>query len=222
MTVKTEYTRHSAEFSYDTQYPDWEKLGFVPGESVYVGQGKGGLSISGNPLQSDGFSFCSALIIKNTQTLDAALFHIDSIDLNYPKQTSVIRRLVKRFVSSLDLSSVETERLCTLISAATRYWNPASLSDNYYYSSEEKNSLIDRMTELNKDGIIRACYVLGDISRDVKFRVAEGLFKYLGIDNIKDILVDTGRVGWDIGFKPRESKVLVNSRKQHKVLSYSF
>lgn len=78
-----QYSLPLEEHSYTDQYPPdlrFEK----PWEGcIQVGQGEGKLSNDGKPLQSEGFSLCSALIIQNIDTQEAALFHIDDIDLHH-------------------------------------------------------------------------------------------------------------------------------------------
>lgn len=220
MTEKAAHTTPNTSVSYRTQYPDWSEFGLSPNGHIYVAQGTGGISSDGKPIHSDGFAQCSGLIIKNVQTLESALSHIDDIGLKF-EQTAVVGTLVRNYVASLKLSDEEQAELSELVTAATRYWNPMSFGDRDY-NSEERQHLKDRMTKLNQDGLIKACFVRGDVSRDVKHRVIESLFDYLGINNVDEILVKTGQMHWDLAFKPEEATILVNARKQKKVLSYSF
>lgn len=79
-----------------------------------------------------------------------------------------------------------------------------------------------RMEELNREGIIRARFVRGDLSRDVKSRVVGSLLVFLGIKVVDDLVVDTGAYHWSMVYQPRESLILIDARKQKKVLSYTF
>lgn len=65
---------------------------------IQVGQGLGKLSLDGKPLQSDGFSKCSGLVLRNGNTQESALFHVDDFDLGI-WQTPVIREFITNSVS---------------------------------------------------------------------------------------------------------------------------
>ncbi len=56
------------EISYIGDYPDMPEFS-TPWEvkAVQVGQGSSGRSLNGEALESEGFSKCSALIIKNSE-----------------------------------------------------------------------------------------------------------------------------------------------------------
>src|SRR3989339_926001 len=102
MAEKIIYTLALKKVSYSSQYPNGVEFGIPPGGYIYVGQSQGGISPDGQPLQSEGFAQCSALILKNSQTLESALFHIDDINLNY-KQTPIVDQLVRNYIAGLDL-----------------------------------------------------------------------------------------------------------------------
>jgi hypothetical protein len=220
MLKTSQYTPHIAEVSYTTQYPDWATFGIPSGSYLYVAQAQGGITTSGKPLQSEGFGQCSALILKNRETLESALFHIDDINLNY-KQTPIVDTMMQNFVSSLKLDQDEKNKLSVLVSAATRFWNPMSFTDRNY-SMSERESLKTRMIELNQDATIMACYVTGDISRDLSFRINEELFRNLGIVINDHIKVKTDQLHWGLTYDPQNSTLLIDARKQNKVLSYRF
>ncbi|MBS3094288.1 hypothetical protein J4474_01350 [Candidatus Pacearchaeota archaeon] len=214
------FTPHKAEFSYRTQYPNWADFGIPSGSSIYVNQGRGNISSDGKPLRSDGFGQCSALILKNTQTLESALFHLDNIDVE-DKQTPIVEQLMHNYIKSFNLSKKKRERLLELASAASRYWC-SGFRNERFYSGRERNFLKTRMAELNEDKKIKACFVNGNRSYDRKKRIVGDFLIYFGLNNPKNIFVDTGDYHWDIAYKPDESTILVNSRKQKKVLSFDF
>jgi len=220
MAEKIIYTLALKKVSYSSQYPNGVEFGIPPGGYIYVGQSQGGISPDGQPLQSEGFAQCSALILKNSQTLESALFHIDDINLNY-KQTPIVDQLVRNYIAGLDLDQTEKETLPNLISAAARFWNLKTFTDRPY-GEKERQAFKARMAELNHEGALKACFILGDTSRDVKGRVMGELLSYFGIDAVEEIIVKTGQYHWGIAYKPQESTVLVNAEKQKKVLSYLF
>ena len=80
---------------YATQYPDdiLKELQKPYEERSYVNQGHGEISLDGSPLWSEGFSFCAAMLLQNTRSPEAALLHIDGIDLNYEHQVPLLRKL---------------------------------------------------------------------------------------------------------------------------------
>jgi len=83
-------------------------------------------------LISEGFGFCCALIIKNGNTLESSLFHIDGIGLDDEKQTPLVERMIHNYINSFSLSVEEQKRLLYLASGASRYWNPKNFCDKSY------------------------------------------------------------------------------------------
>lgn len=69
------------QVSYTGQYPDMIEFAKPWECCIQVGQGSGKLSLDRKPLQSEGFSKCSGLILKNGANLESALFHVDDFDL---------------------------------------------------------------------------------------------------------------------------------------------
>jgi len=187
------HTSPVAKVSYESQYPDWAEFGLSSEGSMYVSQGNGRISTDGECLRSDGFAKCCALLIKNSESLDSALFHIDDISLTY-RQAPLAGQLVKNYVARLDLDPEEKERLSELVMAAGRYWHSDRRHDSY--STDERAYLKDKMTELNLDGVVKACFVRGDVSRDIKDRVIDELLSYFGIETVEEILVNTGEFHW--------------------------
>jgi hypothetical protein len=109
-----EYSLPLEEYSYIGRYPPdlrFEKPWEV---CIQVGQGSGKRSNDGKPLQSEGFSKCTALIIQNADTQEAELFHIDDIDLSHT-QSELLYKLsdgnyIGRFVRG-SLSREVSERI---------------------------------------------------------------------------------------------------------------
>jgi len=86
----------------------------------------------------------------------------------------------------------------------------------------ERTNFMNRMTELNAGGVIKACFIRGSVSRDVESRVMEELLNHFGITAPTTILVDTGSVHWGILYKPEESAIFVDVRKDNKLLKFTF
>jgi hypothetical protein len=219
--VNPYYTPHITEISSGGQHSNWPSSGISHGSYIFVGQGEGCLSSDGKPLKSEGFYTCSALIIKNTKSLESALFHLDNYRFNY-KQTSVVEILVMNFLASLDLDSAEKDSLADLVSAATHYWNKRKFTGGKY-NLAEREAFKSRMAELNNDGTIRACFILGDSSnRNIGYIVRKEFLDDLDIGVEKEIFISTGDSHWGTVYRPHDSTVLINLREQKKVLSYSF
>lgn len=218
MTKK--YTKPNEDFSYKEQYPEMQELGEDTRNLLYVGQGLGMIS-SEVVLRSDGFSKCSALVLKNTKTLESALFHLEQWNLDF-EQTTIAGELIKNYVTNLKLDKAEEEKLSTLILAACRYWNRRDFADETFYDTAKRKEFGDRMAELNKDKIVKACFVKGDLSLDRKDIVLRDLLWYFGVREADEIFFRTGDFHWHIAYNPRDSLILVDSRMRKKVLTYTF
>jgi len=213
MEGKLIYTPAFEEVSYANQYPDliefekpWEK------PCIQVGQGFGKISSEGYPLQSEGFTKCSALILRNKSTLESALFHIDEWNLN-ERQTPIVNQFMINYLNQCNIDSSEKEILFSTLESITRYEYPKLMK------REEFKSLMEK---LNSNGIIQACFVYGENSRETGVSISESLLNYLGIQRLDDIKVETGNYSWATVYYPKESKILIDRRKDKKVLSYSF
>lgn len=91
-----------------------------------------------------------------------------------------------------------------------------------YPKTMSREQFQKRMEELNRDGVLKAQYVAGSDSRDIKDRIMRSLLSYLGIKAVGDIIADTGDVHWALVYRPKEEQVLVDVRSQKKVFIYSF
>lgn len=88
---KLEPNKPLEEYTYD-QYPNMVEFERPWESCIQVAQGNGKLSLDGQALQSEGFSKCCALILQNTNSNEAALFHISDIDLNH-RQCEILSQL---------------------------------------------------------------------------------------------------------------------------------
>lgn len=213
--TKQKYTPHESETSYTGQYPNMSEFEKPWEGCIQVGQGNGKISLDEKPLESEGFSNCVGLILRNKNSLEGALFHIDDIDLScdyYHHQTEVVEHLVKNYLKEKGLSN--RERLFSALHDVCGYWYPKAM---------KREKFQEIMEELNKDKIIQARFVGGNSSRTwIKSRIKDSLFGFLGIPIKNDILVDTGIYPWDLLYKPNEEGIYVNSIKQKKVLAFKF
>jgi hypothetical protein len=216
----THYSQPESEFLYAETYPDMVEFHKPWDCCVRVGQGRGGISSDGKPLLSEGFGLCAALIIKNVQTSESSLFHIDEWNLS-ERQTPVVEQMIHNYIGGLSLSDEERERLLCLASGASRYWNLKNFS-NKPYTMLETTDFRNRMRELYVDGTIKVCFVRGGVSRDIDSIVMRELLNNFGITNSTNILVDTSNVHWGVLYKPQESTIFVDARKDKKLLTFSF
>lgn len=212
MPNKIIYTPALQEVSYTEQYPDMMEFTNPWENCEQVGQGGAKVSLEGKPLQSDGFGRCFGLILRNQSNLESALFHVDDTDLTH-EQTPAVDKLMRSYVSSLEFDGSEKEVLLAVITDITKYEYPTAMKREQFQS---------RMEELNAGGIIQARFVIGDASRDVRGRIVGSLLGYLGVKVVDNLRVNTGEYHWGMVYKPKEAVVLVNARKQKKVLSYTF
>lgn len=208
----TEYTPHISEVPYTAQYPDMPEFEKPWEGCIQVGQGQGALSSDKKPLQSEGFAKCAGLILRNESTLEAALFHIDDFGLN-GKQTKVVESFMRDYFVSLGLDPQKEEGLYSALSDICKYYAPRMGREEFQR----------RMEELNKEGIIKACFVGGTISvLFVRHNITRDLFGFLGIKILDDIKADTAEAHWALVYKPEENVIYFDSRSQSKVLSFNF
>ncbi len=216
---KTKYTKPESETSYPGQHPkilEFDRLK----DYIRVGQGYGEISWNEKPLESEGFARCFGIILKNNGNLESALFHVDDIDLrndSYHHQTRVVEELMRNHIYRSIISNKEKNELFETIQYICEYKCPSN------YGKMEREEFQERMEELNKNKIIQARFIGGDISRiHCKSRIKGSLFNLLGIHVKRDLLIDTGDIHWDILYKPSEKNIYINSRKQSKVLKFKF
>ena len=164
------------------------------------------------PLQSEGFSKCSALILKNEDTLQSALFHIDDIGLKYQQRT-VLEEFMINYIDKLAIDQQVKSFLLSTASDIANYLSPKAM---------KRKDFQIRMEELNSNGVLKAQYIVGSESRNLKDRIVGELLGYLGLIVEDDILVNTGGSHWSLVYKPNEAQVFVDARSQNKVFIYNF
>lgn len=206
------YAPSESEISYAGQYPDMIEFAKPWESTIQVSQGAGKISNNGQTLQSEGFSRCFGVIMKNSKTLESALFHVDDIDMTY-RQTPIVKELFVTHINASNINKEEKEELLVALEYINNYWCPPNM---------KREDFQKKMEKLNSDKIIQAKFILGDDSRDVKFRIVDSLFGFLGVDVKEDLRVETGRLHWDVIYKPNESEIYVNARNKKKVLKFSF
>lgn len=207
--VVKNYSHYISEVSYTGQYPDMPEFKTPWINCIQVSQGRGRISRD-KTLQSEGFGKCAGLIVRNRSTLESALFHLDDIDLTY-MQTPSIKQLMNNYIKSL--APLDMDVLIPAMRDITGYNYPGSMKREDFQS---------RMEELNSDNTIQARFVRGDVSRDLRNRITDSLLGYLGIKVLDDITVNTGQIHWAMIYKPKESIIMIDARKQDKVLTYEF
>jgi hypothetical protein len=209
-------TKPESELSYAGQYPDMTEFEKPWESAIRVNQGSGDVSYDGTPLQSEGFSKCIALLLRNETNLDSAMFHIDDLDLGGwdGSQIKVMREYMNRYISSFDMPRKEKEDILVANHDVTTYSYPRSMS---------RETFKKKMEELNSDTEIKAAFVVGTNGRGfVADRVRGSLLNYLGIDAGDNINVDTGHFHWANVYKPNESNIYVQSKSLEKVLIFRF
>lgn len=212
MEAKLSYTPALEEVSYINQYPNLIEFEKPWENCIQVGQGNGKLSLECTSLQSEGFSKCSALILRNLLNSNSALFHIDEWDLN-ERQTPIVNQFMINYLDLLNIASFKKENLLSAMKSITQYEYPKIMK------REEFQSI---MKTLNSEGQIQARFVYGDNSRETGNVINDSLLGYLGIKRLDDIKVETGNYHWAIVYRPKESQILIDRRKDKKVLSYYF
>lgn len=209
------YTPHLTEVSYRKQYPDMIEFARPWECCIQVGQGCGKISKDGQTLQSEGFSFCSGLILKDKKTLESALFHIDEWDLP-DRSCPTLEEFMVDYISRLDIGDKETNQLIDVSRYIAFYRCPSN------YGRMKREEFQEIMEKLNETGDLTGQFIFGTVSRHTKNRIVDNMLKYFGVKVQDDILVKTGQVHWDVVYKPKESTIFVNNGIYNKVLSYNF
>ncbi len=205
------YTKLKAEFLYIEQYPKMEELIPTWDESKYVHQGCGGISSDKAPLYSEGFSRCSALILKDTTTLESALFHIDNWRLS-DRAEPTFEEFMRDSIYTLTPDPRQVKELLEKAKAIIYHQaQPAT-----------RTKFREDMDRLNRKKSIKAQFVFGSESRVVRDIVKRELLDYFAIDVLQDIFVDSGRHHWSVFYNPENSDLYVDSQSQKKVLKFSF
>lgn len=219
MASEIAYTLPITEIQCTGLYPDIPEFREPEKYCVAVGQGFGGISREGMPLQSEGFSSCSALIIKDRVTLESALFHIEHPD-HIGNLHPTIEEFMTDYISRVEVDPKERERLLS----ATRYI--AQNKGPSVYEGMSRQDFQARMQQLNGSGDLTGQFIFGTASMYKRDSVIESMLEYFGVQVMDNILADTGRrpfaLFWDVVYKPKDSEVLVYSREHMKIFSYSF
>ncbi len=207
------YTKPEAEFDYQEQYPDtllstqissWDRR-------RYVNQSCGRISSDKAPLYSEGFSRCSALLLKDTTTLESALFHIDDWQLSDRAEVT-FEQFMRHSISARTQDQREAEKLAERAKAVI--YHQAQPSTRTRFREE--------IGALNRERTIKAQFVFGSQSRIVRDIVKRELLDYFAIGPEEDIFVDSGRQRWSVFYNPENSSLYVDARSQKKVLKFSF
>ncbi len=205
------YTKPEAEFSYTKQFPKMEELIPTWNKSKYVHQGCGGISSDKAPLYSEGFSRCSALILKDTTTLESTLFHIDNWQLSHRAEPT-FEEFMRHSIYALTPDARQVKEL--LEKAKSVIYHQAQPATRTKFRED--------METLNHQRTIKAQFVFGSESREVRDIVKRELLDYFAIDVLQDIFVDSGRQHWSVFYNPENSDLFVEARNQKKVLKFSF
>jgi len=229
------YTPYESKIHYEKQYPDIQEFKKPLETCIQVDQNHSKNSLDGRPLQSENFSSCIAMILRNKENLESALFHIEDIDIECEylfRQSDATENIMKNHLNRQSLNQNERTRLLSNLRKACQYEYPSLVSAFYgmgEHDSEddtkkmEVEELQEKMQEFNKNNIIQARFVSGTkgsywIGEDIK----RSLLDLLRIKVKEDIIIDTENGSWSIVYFPKTNKILVDSRSQKKVLTFNF
>ncbi len=211
-----EYTKPEKTEFYTSSYPDLPEFKEPGKESLYVGQGYAEMSVDNRSILSEGFSSCIALVLQDYKTGNAALFHIDDIDLRNDfnrKQTLVVQNLLERHLLSISIPEKERELLLFTIKEICNYQYPTKMK------REECREKMARWVS----GQIQARFVVGTTGRyGVAERVYKDFLSNVGMFLKPLIVIDSGDFHWGIVYKPGEKRILVQTDNQKKLLTFLF
>ncbi len=200
------YTTFIREAQYSTQYPAKEMFGDSNKKCIYVHQGWAESAQQNEYLLSEGFSYCSALILRDNRTKTSVLFHIDDWSMS-AKAYSVLKHFIHNYLTSLNGSDKEVLQR----SIPNQYENPTNMSPSEFQT---------QMQNANHHKDLRGKFIFGSISRNVKSQFLENYLNQFAISIEDDIFVETNDVHWGLTYQ--SPLIQVNSRKYKRVLSYNF
>lgn len=205
------YTKPDAEFPYEGLDPNINE--FIPSweRRRYVNQGYGRISTDKAPLYSEGFSQCSALLLKDTTTLETALFHIDNWQLSDRAEVT-FEEFMKHSIYALTQDQRQAEELCDR--AKSLIYQQADPAERLKFQEE--------MEKLNNSRRVKAQFIFGSQSRMVRNSVSRDVLTHFAINPNKDIFIESGQKHWHVFYNPENSDLFVDARSQKKVLKFRF
>jgi hypothetical protein len=194
------------------QYP--EMLEFQkPWEStVRVSQGFANPSYEGIPLWSDGFSKCVALILRDSSSLDSILFHISTLDMEYPEQTVPLREYMLHFLEKQDMPAEEKNEMKEAIPFICKYWPPENMT---------REEFTEKMALINADKI-KGCFIYGRYGRgSIRKSIENSMLNYFNIKNT-EIALDSGEQHWGLVYCPTTSRLFIALDNKRELAEYEF
>ena len=213
---RASYTPFRNQIPYETGDPSQDI--FDTNSATYVSQGDAELSLNGSSLSSEGFSTCSALLLRHRNTT-SALFHLDKVVGIGERSTEKLIAFMSSYLNGLDIDNDYMDYLRGHLPSACNCWNPPNPWDSIL-PPKERSKVAKAYNELNKDDCLRATHINGDRSLDRSYRINRDLLLSLGITSSKTIRVPTGQDHWGIIYSP-DGTLLVDSKDKESIFEYT-
>jgi len=180
---------------------------------IQVTQGNGEISKCGRIIQSAGFADCFGILLRNTNNLETALFHVDYTEFNR-EQRKVVGEFIELYLRKLNISSKEKKKL--------RFANAEVMRGLYPGNYGNLAGFQKRMEELNGNKTIQARFIYGTMSEDIKDRITESFFNFFGIHVKEDLVINSGNHYWSMLYKPKTDEILAYADSKNKLKTFKF
>lgn len=181
----------------------WEKY-----PAVWQGGGK---LVEGGRIYSDGFSQCSAFVIRNTNNRQSGLFHISDIDFELEHQ-KLLEQFFLEWLATTEVDEGERVKLSRAISDICWYRYPRTM---------KREEIAPRLQSLGIASSIKADLFCADMGRySIDTRLRDSLLGFLGVTLPSTHVFQNFQTHWSIiaDFDSQVVKVNVPSKKT--VLEY--
>lgn len=189
-------------------HPEFER-GWEKNPAVWQGNGK---LVEGGKLYSDGFSQCSAFVIKNPDSRLGGLFHIQDIDFEV-KHQKLLREFFLDWLDSISPEPAEKEKLASAIEDICFYRYPKAF---------KREEIAPKLKALGIDKIHTKLFG-GDTGRYfIDNRLRTSLLEFLGVNLPPTSVFQDYHRHWAIIADFDIGTVKINIPYKQKVLEYDF
>lgn len=192
----------------DESHPDFER-GWEKNPAVWQGNGK---LVEGGKVYSDGFSRCTAFVIKNPDSKWGGMFHIQDIDFEVEHQ-KLLKEFFINWLDSISPEPAEKEKLASAIEDICFYRYPKTF---------KREEIAPKLKALGIDKI-RTKLFGGDTGRYyIDSRLRASLLEFLGVDLPPTTVFQDYHRHWAILADFDADVVKVNIPYKRQVLEYDF
>lgn len=204
------YSLLSAEIPFREEY---RELGFIQEllkDPIYVSQSCAEISAD-KTLYSEGFSKCTAMILRDDAVTTGALFHIDNWFLSDYARAK-LANFVNYHLSLLGLTNLDSQRFQASVNNIVRGDHPVGMSRDQF-----RKILVD----LGLPQSLHARFIVGDNSRDMSDSMHEELLNPLAFTMKEKIKIHTDD-RFSLVYPKPYTEFFVPIPLQRKILKFGF